>query len=173
MIEDCQTTWYFFLLRIQLLLGLFSFFFSCITLTYHNIFLNKWIASVTDLFSNVNEKRNKQWCFSTLQRDPWDQSSEDPVSQSEVICPEGPAPVADSPSLGGLTLAVPLHTVYLRGAAEAPSHPALRLILYNLWKMSHTQQHRTLCFQLPLPTVHDNTWRPGCGEDDTHHLRGG
>ncbi len=43
----------------------------------------------------------------------------------------------------GLTLAAPLHTVYLRGAAEAPSHPALRLILYNLWKMSHTQQHRT------------------------------
>ncbi|KAK2912081.1 hypothetical protein QQF64_027994 [Cirrhinus molitorella] len=34
-------------------------------------------------------------------RDPWDQPSEDPVSQSEVICPEGPAPVADSPSLGG------------------------------------------------------------------------
>ncbi len=43
----------------------------------------------------------------------------------------------------GLTLAVPLHTVYLRVAAEAPSHPALRRILYNLWKMSHTQQHRT------------------------------
>lgn len=39
--------------------------------------------------------------FSMLQRDPWDQPSEDPVSQSEVICPEGPAPVADSPSLGG------------------------------------------------------------------------
>ncbi|XP_077096954.1 POU class 2 homeobox associating-factor 2 [Siphateles boraxobius] len=36
-----------------------------------------------------------------LLRDPWDQPSEDPVSQSEVICPEDPVPVADSPSLGG------------------------------------------------------------------------
>ncbi len=56
----------------------------------------------------------------------------------------------------GLTLVVPLHTVYLRGAAEAPSHPALRLILYNLWKMSHTQQHRTPL--LPATPAH-RTWQ--------------
>ncbi|TRY83964.1 hypothetical protein DNTS_006537 [Danionella cerebrum] len=36
-----------------------------------------------------------------LVRDPWDQPSEDAVSQSEVMCPDAPAPVADSPSLGG------------------------------------------------------------------------
>ncbi|XP_017557266.1 uncharacterized protein C11orf53 homolog isoform X1 [Pygocentrus nattereri] len=36
-----------------------------------------------------------------LLRDPWDQSSEDHVSQPEVLCPEASAPVADSPSLGG------------------------------------------------------------------------
>ncbi|XP_056601897.1 POU domain class 2-associating factor 2 isoform X1 [Triplophysa dalaica] len=36
-----------------------------------------------------------------LLRDPWGQPSEDPVNQPEVICPEGPTPVPDSPSLGG------------------------------------------------------------------------
>ncbi|XP_062845075.1 POU domain class 2-associating factor 2 [Trichomycterus rosablanca] len=36
-----------------------------------------------------------------LLKDPWEQPSEDHISQSEGLCPEGPAPVADSPSLGG------------------------------------------------------------------------
>lgn len=35
-----------------------------------------------------------------LLRDPWEQPSDDHVSQPEVLCPEGTAPVADSPTLG-------------------------------------------------------------------------
>ncbi|XP_076867964.1 POU class 2 homeobox associating-factor 2 isoform X1 [Brachyhypopomus gauderio] len=36
-----------------------------------------------------------------LLRDPWDQPSDNHVSQPEGLCSEGPAPAADSPSLGG------------------------------------------------------------------------
>lgn len=60
------------------------------------------------------------------QRDPWEQPSEDHVSQPEVLCPEGTAPVADSPSLGadsGSSSPYRLSTSRSSGSVPSSSQP--------------------------------------------------
>ncbi|KAK3509494.1 hypothetical protein QTP70_035150 [Hemibagrus guttatus] len=61
-----------------------------------------------------------------LLRDPWEQPSEDHVSQPEVLCPEGTAPVADSPSLGadsGSSSPYRLSTSRSSGSVPSSSQP--------------------------------------------------